>query len=161
MFPTSTMRHCRWLLAAGLALATPAGAVCQAPAAELDSVARVAVARRIHDLVNQYFVHWEGAPRAEVERDYQAYERAAAHAATRRDFSLATLRFIAALHNGHSQFFDSQMDGRPVRFRLLPVEGQWAVIGSLDAPLPAGTAGRTVNGSAVGHFAVRAAQDAT
>src|SRR5262249_16259318 len=51
MFPTSTMRHCRWLLAAGLASATPAGAVCQAPAAQLDSAARMAVARRIHDLV--------------------------------------------------------------------------------------------------------------
>src|SRR4029079_11803799 len=65
---------------------------------------RVAVASRIHELVQQYFVHWEGAPREDVERAYQDYLTRLAAANDRQAFDLATLRFIAALHNGHTQF---------------------------------------------------------
>jgi len=84
----------------------------------------VGVASRIHDLVQQYFAHWEGAPRDTVEAAYRKYIAALSPTIDRRSFDLATLGFIASLHNGHTQFFDDQADGRPLKFRLLEVEHQ-------------------------------------
>ena len=86
--------------------------------------------------MQQYFAHCEGASRSEVEASYREYADAVTRTASRKDFDLATLRFIASLHNGHSQFSDSQMDGRPLKFRLLEVEGRYVVIGSQDRPDP-------------------------
>src|SRR5262245_23161947 len=96
----------------------------------------VAVASRIHDFVQQYFAHWDGAPRDSVETAYRKYLDELPRTTDRRSFDLATLRFIASLHNGHTQFFDDQADGRPLKFRLLEVERQWVVIGSQQRALP-------------------------
>jgi hypothetical protein len=63
---------------------------------------------------------------------------------------LATMRFIATLRNGHTQFFDSQLDGRPVKFRLLQLDNEWVVVASQDRDLPQGRAvviGETTQGS--------------
>ena len=110
---------------------------------------RVAVAGRIHELIQQYFAHWEGAPREDVERAYQDYVARLAHTSDRHTFDLATLRFIAALHNGHTQFFDDRADDRPLKFRLLEVENQWVVVGSQTSSLPRGTIVRTIDGRPV------------
>ncbi len=110
---------------------------------------RVAVAGRIHELIQQYFVHWEGAPRADVERAYMDYVAQLPRATDRHAFDLATLRFIAALHNGHTQFFDDRADDRAVKFRLLEVENQWVVVGSQTSSLRRGTIVRTIGGRPV------------
>src|SRR5262249_38290545 len=62
------------------------------------------------------------------------------------------MKFIAALHNGHTQFVDTHMDGRPLKFRLLEVEGQWVVVGSQDSRLPRGAIVRTLCGRPVEEF---------
>jgi hypothetical protein len=130
----------------------------QTLASELGAADRLAVAGKIHGLVQQYFAHWEGAPRPDVERAHREYIDRAGRAKDRREFDLATLRFIAARRNGHTQFFDDQFDGRPLKFRLLEVEHEWVVIGSQESRLPRGTIVRTVDGKAVGDVVREQAQ---
>ena len=71
---------------------------------------------------------------------------------SRKDFDLATLRFIARLRNGHTQFFDNSLDGRPLKFRLLEVEDKWVVINSQDSRLPSGSVVRSLNGTPIEDF---------
>ena len=118
----------------------------------LDATQREAIARKIHALVQQYFAHWEGAPRPAVETAFKTYLDNAMRAGTRQDFDLATLRFVATLRNGHTQFSDNQADGRPPKFRLVQAEGQWAVGFSQDKNLPQGSVVRTINGRPVDDF---------
>ncbi len=133
-------------------LIVPSHLVAQQPADQLSAVDRVVVATRIYATIRQYFAHWDGAPRLEIEAAYREYVDGAIRAAARKDFDLATLRFIATLRNGHTQFFDSQLDSRPLKFRLLPVEGQWVVVNSQDNQLPRGAVVRSLDGRLVNDF---------
>jgi carboxyl-terminal processing protease len=71
---------------------------------------------------------------------------------TRADFTRAALRFVASLHNGHSQLVDIQADGRPLKFRLLEVEHQWVVIDTEQVGLVRGTVVRSINGQPIEEF---------
>src|SRR4030095_5461729 len=104
----------------------------RAQPADPDVADRLLVATRIYALVQQYFAHWEGAARDAVDGNYRKYVADALRTTDRRDFDLATLRFIAPLRNGHTQFFDDRADGRPLKFRLLELEHEWVVISSQD-----------------------------
>jgi carboxyl-terminal processing protease len=121
----------------------------QAQAPDLDLTDRVVTASRIYSLIQQYFAHWDGVPRAEIEAAYRVYVDQAIRALNRQAFDLSTMRFIATLRNGHTQFADSQLDGRPLKFRLLEVENQWVVTDSQDPRLPRGAVVRSLNGSPV------------
>ena len=145
-----------FVLVATLAAAAPGEP--QTPASDLGRTKRLTAANRIYALVQQYFAHWDGAPRSEVEAAYREYTDHAARDQTRREFDLSTLRFIARLRNGHTQFFDDQFDGRPLKFRLLEVENEWVVIGSQDSHLPRGAIVRTLDGKAVGDVVREQAQ---
>ena len=126
--------------------------MAQTQSPDLTTTDRLVVASKIYSAIQQYFVHWEGAPRGAVETSYREYIDSALRAANRRAFALASLRFIATLRNGHTQFFDSAMDGRPLKFRLLEVEGRWVVIGSLDSRLTRGSIVRTIDSRPVDEF---------
>lgn len=141
--------------------ATCAG-VCLARAqpqtAPLDATDRAVVASKIYSLVQQYFAHWEGIARPDVEAAYRDYVDHAIRDQSRRDFDLVTLKFIARLKNGHTQFFDSAFDGRPLKFRLLQVENQWVVSNSQDSRLSPGAVVRSLNGGSVDDFVRQASQ---
>src|SRR5262245_42350455 len=140
------------LITATLVPAFLAVSSARTQSADLDVTSRRAVAAEIHSLVQQYFAHWATVPRSEVEAAYRKYLDEAVRAETRKDFDLATLRFIAKLRNGHTQFSDSQGDGRPLKFRLLEVESQWAVVFTQDSHVPRGAVVRTINGKPVKEF---------
>jgi carboxyl-terminal processing protease len=140
------------------ALIAPSHLVAQQPADQLSVVDRVVVATRIYATIQQYFAHWDGVPRAEVEAAYRQYVDGAVRAAARKDFDLATLRFIAKLRNGHTQFFDSQLDGRPLKFRLLPIDGQWVVVNTQNRQLLRGAVVRSLDGKPVDDFVRERAQ---
>src|SRR5690349_10658655 len=110
---------------------------------------RIAVASHIHELVQQYFAHWEGAPREDVERACKEYVAGLSRATDRQAFDLATLRFVATLRNGHTQFIDDRADSRPLKFRLLQMEDRWVVVGSQIQSLPNGTIVSTIDGRPV------------
>lgn len=117
----------------------------QAQSADPDLTGDLVVASRIYALVQQYFAHWDGVSRADVDVAYRRYVSDVLRAADRRAFDLATLRFVATLRNGHTQFFDAQADGRPLKFRLLEVENQWVVVASQDSGLRRGSVVQTID----------------
>ena len=128
----------------------------QAPGLEL--VDRVVVTSTIFALVGQHFAHWEATTPTEMESAYRQYVSDTLQADTRQAFDRASLRFVARLRNGHTQFFDNQADGRPLKFRLLEVEGQWVVIASRQARLARGTVVRAIGGQPIEDFVREAAQ---
>jgi carboxyl-terminal processing protease len=128
----------------------------QAPGLEV--VDRVVVASKIFALVQQHFAHWEGTTPTEMESAYRQYVSDTLRADTRHAFDRASLRFVARLRNGHTQFFDNQADSRPLKFRLLEVEGQWVVIASRQAGLTRGTVVRAIGGQPIEDFVREAAQ---
>ena len=140
----------RTILTIGIAVVANSSASGQS-AAELSVADRVLVASAINAYVQQYFAHWDGVNRDSVAASYREYvERIVQTRLTRREFDEATLRFMASLRNGHTQFFDTAGDNRPLKFRLLEVEHQWVVLVSGDSRLPRGAVVRTLNGSPVG-----------
>jgi carboxyl-terminal processing protease len=130
----------------------------QSLTSDLGVTDRVMAASTIYSLIQQYFAHWEGAPRPEIEAAYREYIDHAVRDKSRKEFDLATLRFIARLRNGHTQFFDDQLDGRPLKFRLLEVENEWVVVNSQDSHLQRGAVVRTLDGKAVDDFVREQAQ---
>src|SRR5262249_3675246 len=81
------------------------------PGAErLDLLKRVFIASQIYAAVQAYFAHTEAVPFAEIESAYRRYTKELVSAADRREFDLATMRFVAALKNGHTQFRDQWLD---------------------------------------------------
>ena len=145
------------IAAAAIAIAS-IGHAAQSPTVDLDVTDRVVVASKIYSLVQQYFAHWEGAPRATVDAAYREYLDRVVREKERKEFDLATLRFIATLRNGHTQFLDGAMDGRPLKFRLLQVEDQWVVVDSQDSRLGRGAVVRTLDGLPVDDFVREAAR---
>src|SRR5262245_59368683 len=137
----------RLLVAMQFALLTVITAAAQT--ADPDLAARRVLATRIYELVQQYCVHWEGAARADVDAAYRKYLASVLVSNDRGSFDLATLRFIASLHNGHTRSFDDRAAGRPLKFRLLEVENRWVVISSRDSALPRGAIVRPLVGRPV------------
>src|SRR5262245_15355355 len=118
-------------------------------AVQLNGTDRVVVSGRIYSLVQRYFAHWDGVTRSAVETAFRTYAAETLDARDRRAFDLATMKFVASLRNGHTQFQDDQLDRRPLKFRLLDVERQWVVIGSQESRLAPGTVVRTIDGRPV------------
>jgi len=125
---------------------------------DLSASDRVSIAQRAYELVQQNFAHWDAAPRANVDASFREYMDRARRAPDRHAFDLASLRFIATLRNGHSQFADALADARPLKFRLLEVEREWTVIFSADRQLPRGAVVRTLGGRRVDDVVTELAQ---
>lgn len=87
----------------GGALVSTISASTQAPMTDLAVTDRVIIASKVYAMVQQYFAHWESAPRPEVEAAYREYIDDAVRGSDRKDCDLATMRFIARLRNGHTQ----------------------------------------------------------
>jgi len=136
----------------GTALALSGVLAGQRPPDELTLADRMVVAAKIYATVRQYFAHWEGISRPDFETAYRAYLDEAVRAGTRQDFDLATLRLIATLRNGHTHFFDDRQDGRPLKFWLSEIQGQWAVMKSQDGRLRRGDVVCSIDGVPIEDF---------
>jgi carboxyl-terminal processing protease len=144
------------IVCAGLVVTVPVRTHAQTTG--LTVTDRLVIASKIYAMVQQYFAHWDGVPRPQVDAAYHEYIDNAVRAANRKDFDLATMRFIAKLRNGHTQFFDSQLDGRPIKFRLLQVGIEWVVVNSQHSGLPPGVIVRSLDGKSVDDFVSERAQ---
>jgi carboxyl-terminal processing protease len=110
--------------------------------------------------VQVYFAHSEAVPFPEIESAYQRYVGELVRASGRREFDLATLRFIAALKNGHTHFRDQWLGttyGQPLPFWLAPVEGKWVVARTRDERLRRGDIVRAIDGVSINQFVQRQA----
>ena len=95
---------------------------------------RALMASRIYNIISSFF---PGLSQTEFDAGYSAYLREILRTSDRREFDLASMAFVAELHDGHSWFYDTWLDthsGQPTGFLAFPLAGgQWTVVrSSLD-----------------------------
>lgn len=114
---------------------------------------RVYIASHIYASL-AYFAHFQGVPDLDVDAAYRAYLDKAIASDSRKDFSLASMQFLASLHNGHTVFMDRQLvqQSGALPFVAKCISGQWVVTESPSADLKAGDVIEKIDGRPFEHF---------
>jgi carboxyl-terminal processing protease len=90
-------------------------------------------AAQAYSAITRYFAHWEGVPGLDFEQSFEAYVRAIAGNDSRRDFDMATLKLVAGLNNGHTDFQDPWLQshsGAAIGINVQHRSDGWIVITS-------------------------------
>lgn len=114
---------------------------------------RVYIASQIYaGLAN--FAHFQGATGVDVDAAYRDYLDKVLASDSRKDFSLASMQFLASLHNGHTVFFDRQQtqETGPLPFVAKYIKGQWVVTESPSDELKAGDVIEKIDGRTFADF---------
>jgi len=133
------------------------GVVVSAQVADsgLSAERRAWVASKLYASIQMFNAHREGSPAFNLDREYKEYLKIAMAAADRREFDLATMKFVGKLRNGHSGFYDSwlfQRHGQPLGFTLLPMAEGWVVTMSQLPGLSPGDVVVSVSGKPIEQF---------
>ena len=107
------------------------------------------VASKIYSSLQLYFAHWRGTPDFDLDSEFKSYLSHALNTNSRLDFDLATLEFIARLHNGHTHFFDQWLNknyGQSLGFEISSVQGKWVVTSSSNERLKLGDTVTAIDG---------------
>ena len=121
----------------------------------LSSELRARVSSEIVQGVAAHFAHWSAISDVPFDTLAAQYLRAAGTTPERRAFDMLTLRFMAALRNGHTDFNDRWLwssDGAPLGFTPRYRDSQWRVTRSGVAGLASGDAITTIDGEAFEAF---------
>jgi carboxyl-terminal processing protease len=92
---------------------------------------RVIMASQIYHVISTFF---PGLDQQKFDTAYKKYLATILRTEDRRDFDLASMAFVANLHDGHSWFYDRWLDqtsGQPIGLVAYPLEGKWTVVRSL------------------------------
>ncbi len=109
--------------------------------AKLSIDERIFTASRVYSLANLYFTSHKAASDSTLDVSYKSYVRTVLATDDRRQFDLATVGFVAQLHNGHTFFWDAWLDKnnqQPLGFYAAPLDGYWVVQTSFLASLKPG-----------------------
>jgi len=102
----------------------------QGQTGQMTAAERSWIAAKLYDSIHLYFGHWEGVPDLDLDRSFRDYLDRAMGAPDRRAFDLASMEFMAGLHNGHSGFADDWLDreyGQALGFKLESLPEGWVV----------------------------------
>ena len=91
---------------------------------------RVTMASQIYHIVSSFY---PGLSQQKFDAAYQQYLATILRTEDRREFDLASMAFVAELHDGHSWFYDRWLDrthAQPVGFLAYPLAGKWTVVQS-------------------------------
>jgi carboxyl-terminal processing protease len=104
-------------------------ASAQANSAQLGAEDRAFMASKVTSLVQGYFFSAKDAPSSDSDASCKAYVQTALMSDDRRQFDLATIEFVAQLHNGHTFFWDEWLEriNQPMGFYAAPLNGYWIV----------------------------------
>jgi len=95
-----------------------------------DQAERAWIASKMYSVLQANFAHWEAVPDLDLDSRYREYLQDAVAAQGRRDFSLASMRFLASLGNGHTNFYDDSLrywEGHSTGFSLVRLGDRWVV----------------------------------
>ena len=117
-------------------------------ASQIPMKERVYIASRVYAAFTANFAHSQGAPNVNVETAYRLYLDKALASDSRRAFSLATMEFLAAFHNGHTLLIDRELIRQPgpVPFVARLIERQWVVTASESPDLKPGDVIEKIDG---------------
>ena len=113
---------------------------------------RAWIASVIYRTVKEYFAHWSGLPADfNFDHNYRTYLNQALPAPDRRAFSLATMRLVASLQNGHTEFTDDALyqDKRILPFYAEPIQGRWTVTVSRTPEISPGDVISAIDGVSI------------
>ncbi|MDB4908856.1 MAG: peptidase family protein [Gemmatimonadetes bacterium] len=116
---------------------------------------RERVATTIEREVRGYFAHWSAVPGVNFDSLVLVYRAQVRATAGRREFDFATMEFLAALHNGHTDFNDDSLwsrEGAPLGFGLRYLEGAWVVSRSARDGLRVGDRVELIDGEPFERF---------
>jgi carboxyl-terminal processing protease len=121
-----------------LSVSLRARAFAQSPeSSTLSLEERAMMASRIYHTVSTFF---PGLTQSKFDDAYAEYLRVVLATSDRREFDLASMKFIADLHDGHTWFYDTWLDknyGQSTGFMAYPLAGKWTVVrSSLDSLKP-------------------------
>lgn len=114
---------------------------------------RVYLASRIYgSLAN--FAHFQGVPDLDVDGAYRVYLDKVIAGTTRKDFTLASMHFLARMQNGHTVLFDRILmeQAGPLPFVARTVEGKWVITQSPSPDLKPGDVIEKINGAPFEQF---------
>jgi carboxyl-terminal processing protease len=134
---------------------TCVGALAQQPDDRVPLKDRMWIASKIYSAILQYFAHWQAVPDLNLDVVYRQYLDEIAASDDRFAFDLATMKLMARLRNGHSDFSDSWLwknHGHSVGFWLELAAGRWIVRDPAIEGLEAGEAVASVEGEATDQF---------
>jgi carboxyl-terminal processing protease len=108
---------------------------------------RAFTATQVYSLLDFRFAPAALAPGASLDASYRDYLKAVLAADDRRQFDLATIEFVAQLHNGHTFFWDAWLDknNQPLGFYPVPLGGYWVVQTSVLTALKPGDVIRSID----------------
>jgi carboxyl-terminal processing protease len=109
--------------------------------AKLSIDQRVFTASKVYSQLQLYFSSSKGSSDPSLDTSYKNYLRAVLATEDRRQFDLATMEFVAQLHNGHTFFWDAWLnknDQQPPGFYAALLDGKWVVQTSLLDNLKSG-----------------------
>jgi len=89
---------------------------------------RVMMASQVYHVISTFF---PGLSQDKFDVAYKQYLDTIFQAEDRRAFDLASMAFVAELHDGHSWFYDKWLDqtsGQPIGFIAYPLANKWTVI---------------------------------
>lgn len=112
-------------------------------AQSLSPAKRAFIAAQVKAAIDVYFAHWSTVNHADVDKAFADYIQQAYTTDDRRSFDLATMRFFAVMHNGHTAFSDSWLTatyGQRIGFYARRIDGKWLVMTSERPEIPAGAA---------------------
>jgi carboxyl-terminal processing protease len=116
---------------------------------------RVRMATKIYHIVSTFF---PGLSQEKFDMDYADYLRTILRSDDRREFDLASMEFIARLHDGHSWFYDTWLDqtnAQPIGFLAYPLAGKWAVVRSALDSVKVGDVVTAIDASSIEDFYTR------
>jgi hypothetical protein len=91
---------------------------------------RVMMGSQIYHIISTFY---PGLSQDKFDMAYQQYLAIILRTENRRDFDLASMMFVAGLHDGHSWFYDNWLDGtygQPIGFLAYPLARKWTVVRS-------------------------------
>jgi carboxyl-terminal processing protease len=110
---------------------------------------RVTMASQIYHIVTSFY---PGLSQQKFDAAYQQYLATILRTEDRREFDLASMAFVAELHDGHSWFYDRWLDrtsAQPVGFLAYPLAGKWTVVQSRLAQVHVGDVITTIDATPI------------
>lgn len=147
----TTVMYQRVLATLCLILALGSGLRAQSPEA-ISLQERVMMASQIYHIISTFF---PGLSQDKFDTAYQQYLAIILRTENRKDFDLASMEFVADLHDGHSWFYDNWLDrgyGQPIGFLAYPLSGEWTVVRSTLSSVHVGDVIRSIDDKSMDDF---------
>ena len=113
---------------------------------------RVLMASQLYHVISTFY---PGLSQDKFDAAYRQYLAVILRTESRKDFDLASMEFVADLHDGHSWFYDNWLDrayGQPIGILAYPLSGKWTVVRSVLPAIRVGDVIKAVDDRSIEDF---------